>query len=127
MVLAGLLQTDQVNGDERTPSTRSAQRWRHRLATERHYRPYQPHGNNRPVGLVGSDRFLLLIFRFAYPRATAAESAALIFQNSIRDLPRLYSPSEITYAEDTLGLYEEARIFSGRSLWVLFFCVFLLF
>ena len=104
MVLAGIVQTDVVNGNERTPSARSAQRWRQRLITEGHSRPYQPHGNHRPVGLVGTDRFLLLMFRFAYPRATAAETAAFIFQNSIRDVPRLYSPSEITHAEDTLGL-----------------------
>jgi len=66
-----------------TPSVRSVERCNHRLANEGHFLPYLPHGNHRPAGLVGTDRFLLLLFRLAYPRATAAECAAFIFRNSI--------------------------------------------
>jgi len=87
-----------------TPSKRTLRRWRRAVVDVGHARPYQHHGNHRPTGLVGSDRFLLLLFRWALPYADAAETAAFIFRNSVRDEPRVYSRAEITYAEDTLGL-----------------------
>jgi len=75
--------------ENQTPCLRTVQRWRSRLQTDGHFRPYQPHGNHRPAGLVGTDKMILLLFRSAYPRATAAEAAAFIFRNSIRDEPKV--------------------------------------
>ena len=87
-----------------TPHEKTVGNWRRRLEDEGHFRPYERRGNRRPTGLVGSDKFLLLHLRIAFPRLTAAEIAALIFNNSIRDVPVVYTPSEITKAENSLGL-----------------------
>lgn len=44
------------------------------------------------------------MFRGAFPKATAAEVAAFIYRNTLNNHPRLYLPSQITKAEDSLGL-----------------------
>ena len=45
-----------------------------------------------------------MLFRGAFPKATAAEVAAFIFRNTLKHNPRVFSPSQITYAEDSIGL-----------------------
>ena len=87
-----------------TPSERTRRRWNQRLHQEGHNREYERRGNKRPGALVGSDKWLLLLFRSAFPKATAAEAAAFIYRNILNHIPRIFSPSQITAAEYSLGL-----------------------
>jgi hypothetical protein len=87
-----------------TPHLRTVARWRLLYANTGSFTGYERRGNKRPVSIVGRYKFLLLMFRTAFPRATAAEVAAFIFRNTLNQNPRIFSPSQITKAEDTLGL-----------------------
>jgi len=87
-----------------TPCLRTQQRWNRRLLMEGHYRPYERRGNKRPGTIVGSDKFLLVLFRSKFPKATAAEVAAFLYNNTLNHNPRIFTPSQISYAEDSLGL-----------------------
>ena len=75
-----------------------------RLQQEGHNREYERRGNKRPGALVGSDKWLLLLLRSAFPKATAAEATAFIYRNTLNHIPRIFSPSQITAAEYSLGL-----------------------
>jgi len=87
-----------------TPHPRTVARWRHLYANTGSFTGYERRGNKRPSSIVGRDKYLLLMFRSAFPRATAAEVAAFIFRNTLNQNPRIFTPSQITKAEDTLGL-----------------------
>ena len=87
-----------------TPSERTRRRWNQRLYQEGHNREYERRGNKRPGALVGSDKWLLLLLRSAFPKATAAEATAFIYRNTLNHIPRIFSPSQITAAEYSLGL-----------------------
>lgn len=61
-------------------------------------------GNKRAKVLRGFDRYLLSYFRVLFPKATATEVNAFLYNASIEPVPRFFHPSQITRAEDSLGL-----------------------
>jgi hypothetical protein len=63
------------------PSKRTTSWWAHRLATEGHFHPYKMNGNNPATSLKGNGNKLIMltIYRFCYPKATAAEINAFLF------------------------------------------------
>jgi len=87
-----------------TPCPRTQRRYRQQFIMEGHDLPYKPRGNKFATGLVGTDKLLLLLFRIAFPKERAVEVAAFIFRNTIRLNRRVYSASQISKAEDSLGL-----------------------
>lgn len=87
-----------------TPNRRTRRRWRRMFAMTGSWTGYERRGNKRPTSMVGRDLWLLLLFRKAFPRATAAEVAAIIYNNTLNLNPKIYTPSQITAAEDRLGL-----------------------
>ena len=64
--------------------------------------PFRSTGNKRAEVLRGRDMLILSLNRFAWPKSTAAEAAATVARFSHN--PRIYSNSQITEAEDRLGL-----------------------
>jgi hypothetical protein len=58
-------------------------------------------GNNRATALVGLDLFLLALWN---PKSSAAETNAFLFNARPLASRRLYHPSQISRAEDLLGL-----------------------
>jgi hypothetical protein len=86
-----------------TPSLRSRRRYRQRLNNLGHCRKFKRRGNRRPTAIVGYDKLLLVLFRAAFPKATAAEVAAFLYRNTLNANPVIFSPTQITAAEDSLG------------------------
>jgi hypothetical protein len=79
---------------------------RHLLQTRGHLLRFQRTGNRRATVLRGQALFLLAFWRCLHPKTTAAETNAFLWNAHGRFMPtpRLYSSSQITRAEDLLGL-----------------------
>ena len=89
------------------PSRRTTARWRARLQERGNYRRFVRQGNHRASVLVGIDALNLVVYRSIFPKATAAELNAFLFRAQLargENYPRFFSPSQITRAEDRLGL-----------------------
>lgn len=85
---------------------KTVRRWAFRMRTHGHAGGYKKQGNVRASILRGADLFRLSIFKRMFPRSTAAETNAFLW-NSSSDPPgqrRLYSPSQISAAEDCFQL-----------------------
>jgi hypothetical protein len=88
------------------PSDRTKKRWIRRYGELGHARPFVMQGNQRATVLRGLAAVNLALYRCALPHAMASEVNAFLFNAS--GFPpgerRLYDPSQITRAEDRLGL-----------------------
>ena len=91
----------------RAPSKRTLRRWRRRWLTYGDVRAFRRTGNSRATVLRGQDLLSLAYFRVIFPKATQAEMNVLLFGAQIgrgEPWPRFFSASQITKAEDRLGL-----------------------
>ena len=89
------------------PSGRTQRRHRRRKVRNGHLRRYEKQGNRRASALRGIDMYMLAYWRIIWPKATQAEINALLFLNQVarnEPNPRFFHPSQITRAEDRLGL-----------------------
>jgi hypothetical protein len=84
------------------PSKRTLRRWVHRRQTHGHARRYRRTGNRRAQVLVGNHLINLALFRVLWPRGTHHE--ANIWLHHANGGIRFYQPSQISKAEDALGL-----------------------
>lgn len=91
----------------RAPSKRTLRRWRRRWQTYGDVRAFRRTGNRRATVLRGLDLLNLAYFRVIFPKATQAEMNVLLFSAQVgrgEPWPRFFPPSQITKAEDRLGL-----------------------
>ncbi|CAB9525377.1 expressed unknown protein [Seminavis robusta] len=87
------------------PSKRTTRRWHQRVNEEGHLHPYEMNGNNPATVLKGHQLLMLSFYRLCYPKATAAEINAFLFATTLPGQQyRFYSESQITEAEDYLGI-----------------------
>ena len=89
------------------PSKRTCQRHERRRLELGHFRHFRRTGNKRATVLRGVDNFMLSYWRSVWPKSTIAELNALLFVSQISrgvQNPRFFSPSQISKAEDRLGL-----------------------
>ena len=100
------------------PSTRTNRRHRRQLLHLRgHLRPYVRQGNKRATVLRGHACFLLAFWHCLHPKTTAAETNAFLWNvhGRFQPTPHLYSPSQITEAEDRLGLSRKRASTTARQ------------
>ena len=100
------------------PSTRTNRRHRrHLLQTRGHLLRFRRTGNRRATALRGQALFLLAFWRCLHPKTTAAETNAFLWNAHGRFMPtpRLYSSSQITRAEDLLGLSRKVASTTARQ------------
>ncbi|EJK43907.1 hypothetical protein THAOC_37602 [Thalassiosira oceanica] len=98
-----------LRGMHLLPSQRSERRWAGLLQRLGHYRKCRPTGNNRATVLRDENLILIALYRIVFPKATAAEINAFLFRANYGNVAfRFYSPSQITEAEDRLGLTRKA-------------------
>ena len=87
------------------PSIMTERQWQNILTRLGHYRPCRRTGNNRATVLQDHDQILLVLYRIAYPKCTAAEINAFLYRANYGSLTfRFYSPSQISKCEDRIGL-----------------------
>ena len=88
------------------PSRSTMYRWKAREANLGHVRPFVASGNRKSQILQGLDLYLLAFYRCLYSKAQAVEVIAFLWNSygRFQNPPRLYDPSEITRAEQELGL-----------------------
>ena len=87
------------------PCDRTIRRWREREKTLGHYLPFEMNGNKPVYVMNGHMLFMLTLFRLCYPKATAAEVNAFLFDCTLPGMvPRFYTESQITNAENWLGI-----------------------
>ena len=89
---------DQLRAQHVLSSRRTESRWVNLVVNNGHYRKCCHTGNNRARLLRGHDLILLALYRLAYPKANAAEINAFFY------MFWFYSPSQISKAEEQLGL-----------------------
>ena len=93
------------------PSTRSNRRWSQQLIQTGTLRRKKTTGNNHATVLRGEDLLHLAMYRAAYPKATAAEIIAFLHNTT----GRFYHPSQISKAEDRLGLSRKKGSTTARQ------------
>ena len=89
------------------PSERTQRRHARRSRRNGHLLRYEKQGNRRATVLRGINNYMLSYWRVVWPKATHAELNALLFINQVarnEPNPRFFHPSQITRAEDRLGL-----------------------
>ena len=70
-------------------------------------RRFEKQGNNRATVLRGIDLYNLALWRTVWPKSTHAELNALLFNAQVacgEPNPRFFCPSQLSCAEDRLGL-----------------------
>ena len=99
------------------PSERSLRRWREQDRTLGHYRPHERNGGREASVFVGEDIILLATFRCKYPHANCYELIAFIWNTwgRYQDPPRFYDPSQITRAEQNIGLSRKRAAKTARQ------------
>jgi transposase InsO family protein len=100
------------------PSTRTNRRHRRQLLQTRgHLLRYRRTGNRRATVLRGHALLLLAFWRCLHPKTTAAETNAFLWNahGCFLPTPRLYSSSQITKAEDLLGLSMKVSSTTARQ------------
>ena len=89
------------------PSDRTIRRHALRSRTLGHLRRWQWTGNSFATVLRGINNYMLAYWRSIWPKSTHAEMNALLFNSQIasgQPNPRFFCPSQISRAEDRLGL-----------------------
>lgn len=98
-----LIQTLQLN--HVFPSNTTQQRWLHQHGTTGNIRAYCRTGNRFARRLRGQDLIYLALFRIFLPKASAAEVNAFLYNMNLGNREfSFYSPSQITKAEQMIGL-----------------------
>jgi hypothetical protein len=92
------------------PSLRTSSRW---IARHKHYCRYVRQGNIRATVLRGRQAFHLAFYRILYPKATAAEINTYLYHTC--GGVRLFDPSQISRAEDRLGLSRKRGSTTARQ------------
>lgn len=106
----------QLRDRQRFPSHQTVLRIRRLVEQYGHCRPCQHSGGRRPAALRGSDMLFLAIFRLFFPTATAAEVNAFLYRvNFGNPFFRFFSPSQITRAEQNLGLTSKRGSTTARQ------------
>ena len=96
---------DQLRAQHVFPSKRTENRWAVLVANNGHYRKCRHTGNNRATVLRGHDLILLAFYRLVFPKANAAEINAFLYRVNFGNVMfRFYSPSQISKAEERIGL-----------------------
>jgi len=93
------------------PQRTTVRDWRDRTNAMGHLRRFERQGNNRAIVLRGRHLFHLAYYRILYPKAQAAEVNAFLFYST----GRVYHPSQITRAEDRLGLSRKRGSTTARQ------------
>ena len=89
------------------PSDRTLRRLENRNRTHHHLRRWRWTGNNFATVLRGVDNYMLAYWRSIWPKSTHAEMNTLLFNSQLargEPNPRFFSPSQLSRAEDKLGL-----------------------
>ena len=89
------------------PSPPTIGRFRRRMRRRGHLRRFEKQGNNRATVLRGIDFYIIAFWRTVWPKSTHAELNASLFNSQLaRGVahPRFFTPSQISKAEDRLGL-----------------------
>lgn len=87
------------------PSKRSGFRWKAQEKTLGHTLPCRRTGNKRAEVFHDHNLLLLALYRITYPKSTAAEVNAFLYKANYGSLDfRFYSASQITIAEQRIGL-----------------------
>ena len=99
------------------PSRASIFVWERRLRDEGHYYAYKRNGGRRATVFAGRDLVLLSFYRSVHPEATAAEIIAYLWNvhGRFMPIPRFYSPSQVTKAEQALGLSRKRASKTARQ------------
>ena len=99
------------------PHIATIYRWSNRDTVEGHYLPYQRNGGPQPTVFVGRDLLLLAYYRLIHPEARASEVIAYLWNTHGRFLnpPRFYHPSQITRAEQDIGLSRKRAAKTARQ------------
>ena len=82
-------------------------RHKDRLITVGHLRRFEKQGNKRATVLRDLDLYVLAFWRILWPKSTHAKFNAYMFNSQVArgELhPRFYTPSQLSKAEDRLGL-----------------------
>jgi hypothetical protein len=94
--------------ESRTPSLRSRRRWIQKSNNLGDCREFERRANWHPASnchcWIRQAPLFLVLFRAAFPKATAAEVAAFLYRNTLNANPVIFSPTQIAAAEDSLGL-----------------------
>lgn len=99
------------------PGTKTVTRWARRMRNHGHVRAFVKQGNARATVLRGEAVFCLAMWKRMFPRSNLHETNAFLW-NSSPDPPgqrRLYSPSQISEAEDRLGLSMKVSSTTARQ------------
>jgi transposase len=108
---------EQLQEQGKWPSRSSTWRWRRRMQQLGHARAFVSQGNSRATALRGHLLVMMAWYRAIYPKVTAHEMNAFLFNAS--DQPegqrRLYHPSQISRMEDRLGLSRKAASTTARQ------------
>lgn len=88
------------------PARRTVLKWARRMRQHGHTRSYTKQGNLRAAVIRGETLLRLAAFKHAYPRSSINETNAFLWNSSMEPpgQRRLYSASQISNAEDRLGL-----------------------
>jgi len=101
----------QLRNSRLLPQRSTVNRWRNRRLTLGHLRRFRRQGNRYATVLRGRSLFNLAYYRILYPKATAAELNVFLFYAT----GRLYNPSQITRAEQRLGLSRKRGSTTARQ------------
>ena len=93
------------------PVMRTVNDWTTRQQRLGHLRRFRRQGNKFATVLRGRHMLLLAYYRALYPKATAAEINVFLFYST----GRVYHPSQITRAEDMLGLSRKRGSTTARQ------------
>lgn len=99
------------------PCKETVQKWANRMRTFGHSRAFVKQGNNRSTVVRGEALIRLSMWKRMYPRATAHETNAFLWNSSpnLHGQRRFYSQSQITHAEDKLGLSLKVSATTARQ------------
>ena len=88
------------------PSRRSVHRHTHRCNNLGHLQAFRRSGNRRSAVFKGLDQVLLILHNKKFPHASAFQKIAFIFNSwgVLQAVPRAYDESQVTRAEQRLGL-----------------------
>lgn len=93
------------------PSLRTLRLYRQRLRNYGHLRRFIRQGNREARTIVGQDLFLLAYYRILFPKARIAE--VIVWLYNARG--RFYHPSQISRAEDRIGLIRKRGSTTARQ------------
>lgn len=96
---------NELREERNHPAKRTTYRWNHRRDERGSYIPYIMNGNNPATTLQGFMLFQLAMYRLAFPKCTHAELNAFLFNSTpLFEEPRFFAASQLSRAEDMLGL-----------------------